>query len=77
MKVSAWQGMNHVSSKTETSRKKKQNCFIFLNQVHFLSTKAGRTRDLLTQVDWTLFFKKIWFEDSASLKLQSGDAAST
>lgn len=70
--------MNHVSSKIETSRKKKQNCFIFFFKSGTLfKYQSGKEEGFANSGILDSLVKKIWFEDSASLKLQSGDAAFT
>lgn len=77
MKVSAWQGTNHVSSKIETSRNKKQNCFIFFKSGTLFKYQSRKDEGFADAGRLDSLVRKIWFEDSASLKLQSGDAAFT
>lgn len=74
MKVS----MNHVS-KIETSRKKKQNFFLFIyfKSATLFKYQSGKEEGFADSGRLDSLVKKIWFEDSASLKLQSGDAAFT
>lgn len=64
MKVSAWQGTNHVSSKIEKSRNKNRIVLFFKSGTLF---KYQSRKDEGFAVSGRLdsLVRKIWFEDSA------------